>query len=68
MSRQFDDTIWSLNIECGTNPTNIAPFDGHVDSIVPYNTENIEHLIISFMLYEPQGADNYTLWTRDTLD
>jgi hypothetical protein len=67
-SRQFNDTIWSLNIECGITPANIAPFDGHVDSVAPYSTENIEHLIISFMLYEPQGADNYTCWTRDTLD
>lgn len=68
MSRQFDDTTWSLNIECGSTPTNLAPFNGHVDSVAPYNIENIEHLIISFMLYEPQCADNYTCWTRDTLD
>jgi len=65
-SCQFTDTIWSINVECGHDRN--VPFDGHIDSVEPYDTQNIEHLIISFMLYEPQVGYDYTKFTKQTLE
>lgn len=65
-SCQFTDTIWSINVECGHDRN--VPFDGHIDSVEPYDTQNIEHLIISFMLYEPQIGYDYTKFTKQTLE
>ena len=65
-SCQLTDSIWCLNVECG-HDRNI-PFNGHIDSNQPYNTQNIEYLIIGFMLYEPQVGWDYTTFTKQTLE
>jgi hypothetical protein len=65
-SCQFTDTIWSINVECGHDRN--VPFNGNVNSIGRYKTQNIEHLIISFMLYEPQVGWDYTTFTKQTLE
>ena len=65
-SCQLTDSIWCLNVECG-HDRNI-PFNGHIDSNQPYNTQNIEYLIIGFMLYEPQCGWDYTTFTKQTLE
>ena len=67
-SNQFTETIWCINIECSANPNNLLPYQGHVNSLASYNTQNIEHLIIGFMLYEPQIAHDFTEWTKQTLE
>ena len=65
-SCQLSESIWCINVECG-HDRNI-PFDGRIDSAQPYDTQNIEHLIIGFMLYEPQVGWDYTTFTKQTLE
>ena len=67
-SNQFTETIWCINVECSANPNNIPPYQGHINSLESYDTQNIEHLIIGFMLYEPQIAHDFTEWTKQTLE
>jgi hypothetical protein len=65
-SCQLTNSIWYLNLECGHDRN--APFNGHIDSAEPYDTQQIEHLVIGFMLYEPQVGWDYTKWTKQTLE
>lgn len=65
-SCQLTDSIWYLNLECRHDRN--VPFNGHIDSAEPYDTQQIEHLVIGFMLYEPQVGWDYTKWTKQTLE
>lgn len=65
-SCQLSDSIWCINVECGHDRN--TPFNGHIDSNQPYDTQNIEYLIIGFMLYEPQIGYDYTTFTKQTLE
>lgn len=58
---KFTDTIWNISIEC-TPADQLLPF-----STIPVDF-GIQHLIISFCLYEPQINDDKTEWTKNTIN
>ena len=58
---KFTDTIWSINVQAY-----------EIDQILPFSKIpadfGIQHLIISFCLYEPQINDDKTEWTKNTIN
>ena len=58
---KFTDTIWSINVQAY-----------EIDQILPFSKipadSGIQHLIISFCLYEPQINDDKTEWTKNTIN
>jgi len=69
-SIQFTDNIWYIGVECGEIPSKRPPFRGHINTanITTTDLENVDHLIIGFMLYEPQICDDFTDWVKDTVN
>ena len=69
-SIQFTDNIWYIGVECGEIPSKRPPFRGHIDTdhITTTDLEKVDHLIMGFMLYEPQICDDFTDWVKDTVN
>lgn len=68
-SYYFLNNIWHIGVDCSHSPSDLHPFTGQIDSTPRgEDTQNIEYLIISFALYEPQLNYDYSDWVDNTIN